>query len=80
MVSRIAVILAFCLVAVSDDPVELGIWNMTWRQNINAPTNYAWNSLTVKNGATMRICDVMSDRLNIAYQVMGSSQAKSKWC
>jgi hypothetical protein len=57
----------FRLMAVTDNPLETGMWNLLGRHVITAPKYSVWSilyKLRFANMATLRIFEVITDKSN----------------
>jgi len=64
--------------AIADEPLELDIRNLVWKQIITVPTDYLWNvgyESTVTNMETVRNFEVMTDKFKVdRICILGSLQ------
>jgi hypothetical protein len=58
--------LTFYLTAISNEPLELGMWNLAYRMSINCVLNIT-SKLTIKNMATVRIFGVILCATNLKF-------------
>jgi hypothetical protein len=74
--------LASSLTGIPDEPLELVIWNLVWRQIIHMPTNYILNIVSkssIKTIAMVWIFEVSCDKFPPKKKISKCKQCMFKW-
>jgi hypothetical protein len=60
--------LVFDIMAITNEPLELDVWNLAWSKIVIVPTNSEWNTVyksRITNMAMVRIFEIMTDKFNL---------------